>query len=156
MHSWSLVKKIGVIISVPLIIAFVTIILLTIINSNSGKITPSVENNQSATLQNQSNAATVRRLVESYFAIKNQYPTKLSDFSNGSIKLPKNIKILDTSKNKLTAENGRTKVWYQYSTENGAVTGGRVQYWDYVINTISDDMMYIGDALVESDFVDIN
>lgn len=156
MERWSVRKIIGFAIWILLIITSAAIIITAITNPRSDHKTAAFNDTKSLTLLAQSNASLVRQSIDSYYSNKKSYPNSISQLLSGiTIAMPKGISLLDTSTEKLTAKNGKTKVWYQYSTENGAVTGGRIRYWDFSTHKISDDIMYVGDALVESSFVDI-
>jgi hypothetical protein len=101
------------------------------------------------------NERLVENIVGSYRSRNDKYPTELKSLTmDGKIKLPLSIKLLD-SKDKLTADNGRATIWYQYSNGASEASGARIQYWDYGSNDISRHVIYLGDATQDSEFFDI-
>ncbi|MDB5167319.1 MAG: hypothetical protein JWN26_464 [Candidatus Saccharibacteria bacterium] len=109
-----------------------------------------------------SNASDVLSYAEAFNADNGRYPDSLADFSAGtaSTKLYSGITIINTNGGTtldLTAATGKTNIWYQYDGPKGAATGGRITYWDYTNNKISDTVLYVGDGSSNSAlFSDVN
>ncbi len=102
------------------------------------------------------NERVVENIVGSYRSRKGKYPTETKLLTMDSkIKIPLDIVLLDSSKDKLTADNGKTMIWYQYSNGASEGSGARIQYWDYRSNSISREVIYLGDATDGSEFFDM-
>jgi type II secretory pathway pseudopilin PulG len=102
------------------------------------------------------NERVIENMISSYRSRREKYPTELKLLTmDGKIKLPLGVLLLDSTKDKLNAENGKTTIWYQYSSDTSEGSGARIQYWDYSSNNISRRIIYLGDATKDSDFFDI-
>lgn len=103
-----------------------------------------------------SNAKLIENMVGAYQTSKGQYPNNLNTFTtNGKMKFPNGITLIDSSKDKLSDDNGQTAIWYQYSDGSSQGSGARIQYWDYKTHNISREVVYLGDATKDSVFSDM-
>lgn len=104
----------------------------------------------------ESTAFSVQTTAEVYQADKGYYPDEISDFISGDMlsPLPLGVTVLNRSQ-ELNESNGRTSILYQYTGEFGNATGGRIGYWDFATNYISNNVIYVGDATQYSQFKEI-
>lgn len=155
-HKMSLKKKIILITGIVLVVVAVIISIFVISNAVSNNRITQDNQIKTQTLQSRNNARTVKRLLDAYNNAKGQYPDTVSSLTlGGTLVLPRGIKLLDTTTDKLSEANGLTTVWYQYTGVAGSATGGRIQYWDYNTNKISKIILYLGDAKFNSTFSNI-
>lgn len=108
------------------------------------------------TSQAQSNAMTTQSYAEVYFVDNNRYPDKKVDFDadgTPSLDMSSDISLLNSSTTTLNKSNGLTTIWYQYTGDVNAATGGRIMYWDFTNSKIS--VYYLGDATASSTFTDL-
>ena len=108
------------------------------------------------TSQAESTALSMQTTAEVYQIDKGNYPDETSDFNSYNIlsPLPQGVTILNRSQD-LSSLNGTTSILYQYTGEFGSATGGKIEYWDFTTDNISNKIMYVGDATQYSQFKDI-
>jgi len=100
------------------------------------------------TTKAQTAAANVQKVAEAYNADNGYYPSTIANFTAGSLstKLPSGLTILGVTP---SSANGESAVWYQSCGATAtpaatAVTGGRIQYWDFSAGTLSSTIIYVG------------
>jgi len=108
------------------------------------------------TSQAQSNALSTQTYSKVFNTDNVRYPDKMVDFnaeSTPSADMSPEISLLNHGTTVLNESNGRNTIWYQYTGDVGAATGGRIMYWDY----LNDEMAvyYLGDATASSTFTDL-
>lgn len=74
------------------------------------------------------NAATVKKVAESYYSKNNVYPTTDAHFRTGTVTLPSDIKIYNSANPVLDPTTGETVVAYRYIS--GGI-GACIYYWSY-------------------------
>jgi prepilin-type N-terminal cleavage/methylation domain-containing protein len=86
---------------------------------------------QANTAKAQSNASSVKRVAEVYFAKNGQYPSAVGDFTDSSLEatLPGDINFLSGS-TALSASNGTNSVIYEIGDDNDR-SKASVWYWDF-------------------------
>jgi len=85
------------------------------------------------------NAATVKKVVESYYSRNNIYPTTTTQMRSALISLPSDILLLSTANPTLNATTGETLVAYKYvPTSSPSPTGACIYYWNFTAKTFSD------------------
>ena len=158
-EKWGKKKKIIIISAIALIL--VSVLAIVAFNIFKPASRESVEIAKFREISKQMSAVmrnerVVENMVGSYRSRKDKYPTELKLLTmDGKIKMPMGIVLLDSAKDKLTAENGKTTIWYQYSNGASEGSGARIQYWDYGSNDISRRVVYLGDATKDSEFFDM-
>lgn len=103
-------------------------------------------------------ASATQFIAEARWTDNGSFPDEISDFTSntsGQPRLPVGIIIL-SNLNNLNNTNGHDTVMYQYSGSFGNATGGRIMYWDFTNNKISDTPIYIGAASETSEFNNIH
>lgn len=85
------------------------------------------------------NAATVKKVAETYYAKNNAYPTTVSQFRSGLITVPSNVLLLSAANPTLNASTGESLVAYKYvlSGSPSSATGACIYYWDFTTKAIS-------------------
>lgn len=137
-----------IVIAVIAILASITIISYSGITSNSN------------TAKSSMNALSVQKVIESFNSDCSRFPGTLVEFTSSkascftSSSVPSNLNVTGTS-TPLNASNGLTNLTYEYSGVSGAATGGRIKYWDFTINNISNKVIYLGSATAGSTFTSI-
>ena len=108
------------------------------------------------TAQASSYASSVESVAEVYMAETENYPDEISDFStySSTIAMPEGVVLLG-SFSELNELNGNMSIVYQYTGEFGKASGGKIGYWDFVNNKLSESPIYIGDAKSDSVFKSI-
>lgn len=145
----------GIVLNATFMVVVVPLLAITIVAY--GGITAKANSNKAA-----ANASTVQRYAEAFNADQGRYPDSLSDFAlrTGSSVLPSYINIIGTNGGitlNLNATTGEENIWYQYTGTSGAATGGRISYWDFKNQKISDTVLYVGTGSAASDeFHDVN
>lgn len=132
----------------------IPIILVIMMITSYGGITAKAD-----TAMAQNNASSVQSAAESYYAEKGRYPTLFDDFIStdlfvikGAVWEPKSTLLLNNYEI-LNNTNGRKTIWYQYGKNNrDDAIGGRVQYWDFINDRVSSDIIYVGKATQDSVF----
>jgi len=103
----------------------------------------------------QSNAQSIQSVAEVYFTENNTYPSLTTHFgSTEAAKLPSTVSLTNvtpgTGANATpSATNGTTTMLYQYcgavaAPAATAVTGGRIQYWDFTTSALATTVYYFG------------
>lgn len=87
---------------------------------------------QANTAKAQSNASSVKRVAEVYFAKNGSYPTTKAHFTSSSLEatLPSDVNFLAASPAELSASNGANTVIYEVDSTTTA-TEAQVTYWDF-------------------------
>lgn len=85
----------------------------------------------------ETNAATVKKVAETYYSKNNAYPTADSDFRSGNTTLPPSILLLSSENPLLDASTGDNLVAYKYVTISGSATGACIYYWDFAAKATS-------------------
>jgi hypothetical protein len=158
-EKWGKKKKIIIISAIALVVMSVlTVVAFNVfkpVGYESAEIARSRELSTKMSLVMR-NERVVENIVGSYRSRKDKYPTEIKLLTmDGKIKLPLGITLLDSSKDKLTADNGKTMIWYQYSNGASEGSGARIQYWDYGSDSIGLRSVYLGDATKDSEFFDM-
>lgn len=95
----------------------------------------------------------VKNVAESYNTNKGHYPILAADFisGNNTLQLPPGVapSIIDPS----PSTNGVITFRWEYTGPASAPTGGRITYWDFANNKVSDNPIYVGTATAKSVFV---
>ena len=104
------------------------------------------------------NAESTQKISEAYNSDKLSYPDTKNELLGGSsaTPLPTGILLLDGNTETLSSTNGLKTVWYQYDGPAGSATGGRIRYWDFNADKLADEVLYVGDATLNSTFTDLN
>ena len=105
--------------------------------------------NRAKTVRAQTNANAVQKIAESYNTDNNVYPSTIGQFSAGlTAHLPSVLVIVSGNASPwgLTSTNGTTAISYRYKGTIPNVTGGVLRYWDYTINNLSPEIIYVGNA----------
>lgn len=113
---------------------------------------PSIFNNDQSKITY--NASIVQNYAEKYQESRDVYPDELSDFEEGTIdgkKLDEYVKFTDS----LDKSNAKSSIIYEYTGEFGKATGGRIRYYNLSTDSISKEVIYIGEAKENSNFLDI-
>lgn len=90
---------------------------------------------QANTAKALSNASSVKRVAEVYFAKNGTYPTTKAAFTSGGLEatLPSGVLFLAASPEALSATNGTNTVLYEVDNATTA-TEAQVSYWDFGTN----------------------
>ena len=95
----------------------------------------------------------VKNVAEAYNTNKGHYPILATDFisGNNTLQLPPGVapSIIDPS----PSTNGVITFKWEYTGPASAPTGGRITYWDFANNKVSDNPIYVGTATAKSIFV---
>lgn len=158
-EKWLKKKKIIIIsIVIVIIVSILTVVALSIlipkIQESADLAKMREKSQQISTVMR--NERVVENVVGSYRSRKDKYPTETKLLTmDGKIKIPFGVILLDSSKDSLNADNGKTTIWYQYSSGSGEGSGARIQYWDYGSDSLSHRVVYLGDATKDSEFFDM-
>lgn len=92
--------------------------------------------NRARTVRAQSNAASVQKIAEAYYAENGVYPTRLAHFNTTTARLPADVNIFaDDDTMALDENSGENYVLYLYETSDGdpnsPAIGACAIYWDF-------------------------
>lgn len=82
--------------------------------------------NQARSENAKGNAASVKKVAESYYSKMNVYPTQVTDFKSSFTSMPSGITLLTSGS--LSATNGEKSIMYRYVSGG---TGACIIYWEF-------------------------
>lgn len=84
---------------------------------------------QAMASQAKTNAESVQKVAEAYYARNNQYPETVAHFSSTPTTMPADIQILTSGT--LNRTNGGSSILYRRVVSSGSTTGACIMYWDF-------------------------
>lgn len=108
------------------------------------------------TTKAQTAASNVQKVAEAFNADNGRYPSTIAEFTtnpatNPSTKLPSGLQVVGTTTafNALTAAQKEAAVIFEScgataTPAASAVTGGRIQYYDFSLGEVSSNYIYVG------------
>lgn len=95
----------------------------------------------------------VKNVAEAYNTNKGHYPIFTTDFMSGSNTLQLPPGVAPSIINPSPSTDGVITFKWEYTGPAAAPTGGRITYWDFANNKVSDNAIYVGTATAKSVFI---
>ncbi len=83
------------------------------------------------------NAATMKRVIDSFYSRNNHYPTTVTQLRQASISLPSDITPMSSANPTLDETTGERIVAYKYVPNTATPTGACIYYWSYTTKALS-------------------